>query len=100
MIDSEDLCVPIWMGTSTNLWRLEHNIAASVGVDRIMIAADIVRSVVDRKLLCGKYGIVDNSNRIPFFICKKTGIIAVKAFPKESAEEMVAKFEDKILEFE
>ena len=98
MIDPKDLGIPIWVGIGTDLWRPEYNIVASAGVVCVMIVADAVHSVVDTKFLRGKYGVVGNLNRIPFFICKKTGIIAVKAFSKESAKKMDAEFKDKILE--
>ena len=98
MIDSEDLHVPVWVSVRTNFRRPKHNIATGVGVDCIAITTDIVRSVVHGKLLRRKYGVVDDSNRVPFFVSKETGIIIIKAFSKKPAEEVDSEFGDEILE--
>jgi len=81
MVDPEDLRVPVWVGVGTGLGRPKHDMATSAGVYCITIATDVVCGVVDRKLFCRKYGVVDNSNRIGLLIGEETGIIAIEAFP-------------------
>ena len=98
MVNPENLRIPVWVGVSAGFRRPEHNVRMGGSIDRIAVAADIVCSVVDRKLFDRKYRIVDEPNRVPFFIRKQAGVVTIETFSKEPAEEVDAEFIDKVLE--
>jgi len=81
VVNPKDLGIPVWMGTRADLRRPEHDIAPSAGVDCIAITTDVICSVVHRKLFCRIDGVVDNSNRVPFFISKEARIVAIEVSP-------------------
>jgi hypothetical protein len=98
VVNPKNLCIPVWVSAGTSFRRPEHNIGMNTGVNRITITTDVICCVVDGKLFGRKHGVVDKSNRVPFFIREKAGIVTVKAFVKEPAEEMDMEFVNKILE--
>lgn len=62
MVNPENLRIPVWVSTGTDLRRVEHNVGVSPSVDRIAIAADIVCCVVHGKFFGRKHGVVDETN--------------------------------------
>ena len=97
MVNPKNLGVPIRVNAGASLWGPEHNVGVSAGVDRITVTADVVCRIIDRKLTGRKYGVIDDSDRVSFFICKEMGVIAVKTFVKDSAEKVDPEFIDKVL---
>ena len=98
VVNPQNLCVPKWVSTRANLRRPEHNVGVSGGVDHVAITPDVICGIVRRELLNRKHRVVDQSDRVPFFICEETRVITVKTLAKKPAEEMDAKLVDKILE--
>ena len=70
VVNPENLCIPVWVRAGTGLRRSEHNVGVGAGIDCIAITADVVRCKVYGKLFGRKYGVVDDSNRVSFFICE------------------------------
>jgi len=81
MVNPKDLRIPVQMSAGVDLRRPKHNVATTIGVYCVEMAADVIYSIVYRKLVRWVCGVVDDLNCAPFFISEEAGIITIESFP-------------------